>query len=148
MRVWSDSTVPWPGYLTINTYEDGFLTLAEQRITGTLNVVSAAMWGMRWVVVRVGRHWSVAASCAGTARPSPGCSCITRCSGRTRGSARTRSWRPPAATSAGSASTWTTISGATPTQEYLHVLHAYLHICTYLHRYLHKLQVSTYISTG
>ena len=51
MRVWSDSTVPWPGYLTINTYEDGFLTLAEQRITGTLNVVSAAMWGMRWVVV-------------------------------------------------------------------------------------------------
>ena len=50
MRVWSDTTVPWPGYLTINTYEDGFLTLAEQRITGTLNVVSAAMWGMRWAV--------------------------------------------------------------------------------------------------
>ena len=35
------------GYLTVNAYEDGFLTSAEQRITGTLGVVSSAMWGMR-----------------------------------------------------------------------------------------------------
>ena len=35
------------GYLTVNAYEDGFLTLKEQEITGTLAVVSSAMWGMR-----------------------------------------------------------------------------------------------------
>jgi len=35
------------GYLTVNTYEDGFLTVPEQRIIGPLNVVAAAMWGMK-----------------------------------------------------------------------------------------------------
>jgi len=35
------------GYLTINAYEDGFLTPQEQKITGPLNVVSSAMWAMK-----------------------------------------------------------------------------------------------------
>ena len=35
------------GYLTVDVYEDGFLTLKEQEITGSLAVVSSAMWGMR-----------------------------------------------------------------------------------------------------
>ena len=35
------------GYLTLNSYEDGFLTLADQRITGNLNIAASAMWGMR-----------------------------------------------------------------------------------------------------
>jgi len=35
------------GYLTVGNYEDGFLTLKEQQILGTLNIASAAMYGMK-----------------------------------------------------------------------------------------------------
>ena len=44
MHIWN---LLFSGYLTVNAYEDGFLTEAEQKITGNLNVISSAMWAMK-----------------------------------------------------------------------------------------------------